>query len=313
MLATGTGLSFGLKTVPVNVAYDELVAVWREADALAEIRHMWLWDHMLPLFGDPAAPILEGWSMLATLAAQTERLRLGVLVTSNRFRPPAILAKMAATVDVISHGRLDFGIGVGATDLPGRTGQERAVREYEAYGINLVSAEEGIAALAETCTIVRRLWTESEVTFYGRCYRLTEARCEPKPVQRPHPPILIGGWGRHMLRIVAEHADIWNIPGPPHNTFDVIQQRSKILDEQCAAIGRDPTMITRSTQITVSYNEPAVTCATLQELIDAGFTHLVLGLPTPYPRHVARWAVQQIIRPLLAQSPSSLTRQTPTI
>src|ERR1700755_1780620 len=121
---------FGIMTAPQQVGYDEIVRVWREADAIPEIEHAWLFDHLMPIGGDPNGPIFEGWTLLAALAAQTERLRLGLLVTSNRFRPPAMLAKIASTVDVVSGGRLVFGIGVGS-----RMNPPAASREYRAYGL----------------------------------------------------------------------------------------------------------------------------------------------------------------------------------
>lgn len=293
-------ISFGIKTNPVHTSYDDIVRVWLEADAVPAIGHAWLWDHLVPLFGDPSGPIYEGWTLLAALAAQTERLNLGLMVTSNRTRPPAVLAKIAATTDVISRGRLVFGIGVGGTRQPGDT---LVSREYDAYGLPVVGAGEGVAALAEACTIVRRMWTEDAFDFDGRHYRLRGAICEPKPVQRPGPPILIGGWGDKTLRVVAEHADIWNIPGPPHNSIEYVRQRSRVLDEHCAAIGRDPREITRSTQTIVSYEDPAQTRADIQQLIGAGVTHIVLNLRTPFPRGVAQWVADELITPSPAAGP----------
>lgn len=292
-------VSFGIKTTPAIVGYDDILSVWQEADTIPAIKHAWLWDHMVPIFGEPNLPTLEGWTLLAALAARTERLRLGVMVTSNRTRPPAVLAKMGATVDVIASGRLDLGIGVGATDSKAE-GQEFAAREYAAYGLPLVSPREGRESLAEACVILKRMWTEDRFDFHGQHYTLTGAVCEPKPVQRPGPPIMIGAWGDKSLRVVAEHADIWNVPGPPHNSMDVLRQRSAVLDEHCRSLGRDPGEIVRSTQFFVSYDDPASTRATAAELIDAGFRHLVLALLPPYPPHVARWVADEIIEPTLA-------------
>ncbi|WP_308249732.1 LLM class flavin-dependent oxidoreductase [Sphaerisporangium fuscum] len=291
-------VSFGLKTVPAHTTYDEILRVWQEADSVPLIEHAWLWDHMLPLMGDPGGPILEGWTLLAALAARTERLRLGVMVTSNRVRPPAVLAKIAATVDVISGGRLVMGIGVGGTHQPGDT---LTPREYDAYGLTIVPPAEGVQRLAETCAIFRRMWTEDVFDFEGRFYRLKGTRCEPKPVQRPGPPLMIGGWGDRTLRVVAEHADVWNVPGPPHNPVEYIAERSAVLDAHCAAIGRDPAEITRSTQMTVSYDDPAATRATALELVGAGVTHIALNLRGPYPKDVAHWAAEHVIEPVLEE------------
>jgi alkanesulfonate monooxygenase SsuD/methylene tetrahydromethanopterin reductase-like flavin-dependent oxidoreductase (luciferase family) len=299
-------VSFGIKTTPVHTGYDEILRVWQEADAIPAIEHAWLWDHFRPLFGPPSGPIHEGWTLLAALAARTERLRLGLLVTSNRVRPPAVLAKIAATTDVISHGRLVMGLGVGGTHQPpgagGIDGPNPALAEYAAYGLSLVPPAEGVARLAETCTVLRRLWTEDEFDFAGPFTRLTGARCDPKPVQRPGPPILIGGWGDRTLRVVAEHADLWNMPGPPHNRVDRLAERAGVLDAHCAAIGRDPATITRSTQTTVDYDDPAATRATVRELRGIGVEHIVLNLRTPYPAGVAAWLAEQIIEPCTADS-----------
>src|ERR1700712_2141731 len=150
-------VSFGIMTAPSQVDYHDVLRVWLEADAIPEIEHAWLFDHLLPIGGDANGPILEGWTLLAALAAQTERLRLGLLVTSNRFRPPAMLAKIATTVDVISGGRLDFGIGAGS-----RPSYPLARREYEAHGLPYNDFSHSIESLDESLTLIRRLWTEDE-------------------------------------------------------------------------------------------------------------------------------------------------------
>ena len=228
----------------------------READRVPEFQDAWLRDHLVPLRGDVTGAALEAWTLLAALAAQTSRLRLGVIVTSNRIRPPAVLAKMAATVDVIASGRLVFGIGAGGSATSDPAYAQLVSREYGAYGIDIVTAGEALAALAETCTLVKRLWTEEQpFDFDGRCYQLSGAVCEPKPVQRPRPPIMIGSAGeRHGLRIVAEHADIWSSP-----TFTAADFRRKnaVLDDHCAAIGRDPAEIIRSVQVFFTAQEPS--------------------------------------------------------
>jgi alkanesulfonate monooxygenase SsuD/methylene tetrahydromethanopterin reductase-like flavin-dependent oxidoreductase (luciferase family) len=285
---------FGIMTAPMQVDYADVLRVWEEADGVAGIEHAWLFDHLMPIGGDPDGPILEGWTLLSALAARTRRLRLGLLVTSNRFRPPAVLAKIATTVDVVSGGRLDFGIGAGS-----RPGHPLARREYDAHGLPYVDAADAVAALAEACTVVRRLWTAAEpFDFAGTRVRLTGAFGNPKPVQRPHPPIVIGGRSSATLRVAAEHADVWNVPGGGPITD--LAARSALLDRFCAEIGRDPAAVTRSIHLPVSYDRPGATRAAIAEALGAGFGHVVLGLPAPYPAGVARWVADELIAPVAA-------------
>ena len=295
---------FGIKTTPMHVPYDDIRRVWQEADAIPEIADAWLWDHLLPVAGPKDGAVHEGWTLLAALAAQTERLRLGLLVTSNRIRPPALLGKMASTVDVVSGGRLVLGLGVGGTHQPpgagGIPGPNPAVAEYEAYGLTLVPPAEGIARLDETVRILKLMWTRDVFDFDGAYYRLRGTRNEPRPVQRPGPPLLIGGWGTRLLRLVAEHADAWNVPGPPHNTVEFVAGRARVLDAHCAELGRDPAEIVRSVQVLVSYDDPAATRATVLDLVRAGMNHIVLSLPRPYPRGVVRRLAVEVVAPVRA-------------
>ncbi|MGQ4513745.1 LLM class flavin-dependent oxidoreductase [Streptomyces sp. DW26H14] len=274
-------------TPPMQVGYADILRVWREADAVPEIEHAWLFDHLMPIGGDPQGPAYEGWTLLSALAAATGRLRLGVLVTSNRFRPPAMLAKIAATVDVVSGGRLDFGIGVGS-----RPDHPVARREYEAHGLPFHDSAHAVASLAEACAVIRRLWTETEpFDFDGSHVRLTGAFCNPKPVQRPYPPIVIGGRSAATLRVAAEHADVWNMPGGIEDGA----ARGALLDRFCEEIGRDPASITRSIVLPVSYERPGETRRSIDAATGAGFQHIVLGLPAPYPEGVARWVADELI------------------
>ncbi|MFL6057076.1 MAG: LLM class flavin-dependent oxidoreductase [Actinoallomurus sp.] len=275
-------------TAPSQVDYHDVLRVWREADTIPEIEHAWLFDHLMPIGGAPDGPTYEGWTLLSALAAHTRRLRLGVLVTSNRFRPPAMLAKIAATVDIVSGGRLDFGIGAGS-----RPGHPLARREYEAHGLPFHDAAHAVGSLAEACTVIRRLWTAAEpFDFHGTYHHLTGAFGNPKPAQRPHPPVLIGGRSSATLRVAAEHADLWNIPG---GDIDDAVRRSALLDRYCADIGRDPAAVTRSIHLSVSYDQPGITRNTIGEATDAGFQHIILGLSAPYPADVARWVTDELI------------------
>jgi alkanesulfonate monooxygenase SsuD/methylene tetrahydromethanopterin reductase-like flavin-dependent oxidoreductase (luciferase family) len=298
MTAPDRPLSFGIKTSQMGATYEQILKVWREADQIPVFEHAWLWDHMVPLRGDIKGAALEAWALLGALAAETSRLRLGVIVTSNRLRSPTLLAKMAATVDHIADGRLVLGIGAGGSRV---AGDNPAVREFEAYGVPLVSPGQAVRDLAQSCDVIRRMWTEDEpFDFDGPSIRLRGAVCEPKPVQKPYPPVLIGGLGDRMLRVVAEHADIWNYPGVPSPQF---RERNQVLEQHCAAIGRDSTEIVRSMQTIVRCDdpgEPAATRARLLEMIDAGVSHIVIGaILAGRPLH---WVVDEIIEPVLAEA-----------
>ena len=188
----------------------------------------------------------------------------------------------------MSGGRLEFGIGAGSrTDIPW------ARREYDAYGLPYHAAAYAVGSLAEACTVIRRLWAEDKpFDFHGSYLNLTGAFCNPKPVQRPGPPIVIGGQGAATLRVVAEHADVWNFPG---GDVEAAVRRGALLDRICAEIGRDPASITRSHVLPVSYDDPGTTRDAIAAATDAGFGHIVLSLPAPYPENVARWVASEII------------------
>jgi alkanesulfonate monooxygenase SsuD/methylene tetrahydromethanopterin reductase-like flavin-dependent oxidoreductase (luciferase family) len=305
-----SGITFGIKTSQNGTSYEDIRRVWLEADRVPEFRHAWLWDHMVPLRGPVTGAALEAWTLLAALAAQTERLELGVIVTSNRLRAPALLAKMAATVDVISGGRLVFGLGAGGSAVADPTGRELVEREYRAYGIDVVSPGEAVGALGESLAIARRLWTEPEpFDFAGAHYQLTGAVCEPKPV-RAHLPVMVGAAGPRALRVVAEHADIWNCPtlGPDVAGF---RARSAELDTACAEVGRDPAAITRSVQLFVTPEEqggaagglatmlgPKACRRAVADLAAAGARHIVLaGIGVPS----VRWLADEVVAPALAE------------
>ncbi|MBS2538864.1 LLM class flavin-dependent oxidoreductase, partial [Catenulispora sp. NF23] len=294
-------LKIGLKTSLMHVSYDDVRRVWQQADEMTEIADAWLWDHMMPLAGDRGGPALEGWTTLAALAAQTSRLRMGLLVTSNRFRRPALLGKMATTVDVISDGRLIMGLGIGGTvqspSAGGVPGENPGIREYAAYGIPLISPREGIARLVETVTILRKMWTEEEFDYEGPFTTLTGTRNSPKPIQPTGPPLLIGAWGDRALRVVAEHADIWNIPGPPHNSVEALAERSRLLDRYCEEIGRDPAEVERSVQMIVTDDGAAEARETIAALAGAGFGHVVVGARRQYQADGMKWMLEEVVRP----------------
>ncbi len=275
-------VSFGIKTSPQHTTYDAMLKVWREAETIPSIEHAWLFDHFAPIQGDVSGPCLEGWTVLAAFAAVTERLRLGLMVTGNTYRHPVVLAKIAATVDIISNGRLDFGIGAGWN-----------VYEHESMGIPLYKPGERIRRLGEACEIVKRLFTEPTVDFDGRYYQLADARSEPKPVQRPYPPFVIGGGGEKLtLRIVAQYADIWNYGG---GTVEEFSHKVAVLREHCTAVERDPGEIVLSYQHRIDADDPASSVSEIQRFVDAGATHIVLYLSAPYPDGIAARVADEVI------------------
>jgi alkanesulfonate monooxygenase SsuD/methylene tetrahydromethanopterin reductase-like flavin-dependent oxidoreductase (luciferase family) len=188
----------------------------------------------------------------------------------------------------VSGGRLEFGIGAGS-----RPSIPWARREYDAHGLPYADFPDSVGALGEACTVIRRLWTEAEpFDVDSHHVPLTGAFGNPKPVQRPHPPITIGGKAASTLRVVAEHADRWNIPGG--DLADTVS-RSALLDRYCAEIGRDPASITRSIHLGVSYEAPDLTRTAIAQALDAGFTHVTLGLPAPWPDGVAGWVAREVL------------------
>jgi F420-dependent oxidoreductase-like protein len=198
---------------------------------------LWLADHMWA-HGLPDVDHLEIWTALSALAARTSRLRLGSLVLCNSYRNPALVAKMAATLDQISGGRLEIGMGAGWME-----------EEHRGYGYSFPPVSTRIEQLDEAVEVVRRLLTETRVTFQGKYYALTAAPNNPKPLQRPCPPITIGGSGeRLLLHVVAKHADRWNCP---MNAGAEIGRKLAALRTHCAAVGRDPGAITVGEQVLV--------------------------------------------------------------
>ncbi len=281
-------LSFGIKTAQQFTDYDSILRVWKEADTIPVIEHAWDFDHFIPLGPDSTGTQLEGWTLLAALAAQTERLRVGLMVTGNTYRHPAVLANMGATVDVISHGRLDFGIGAGWNEL-----------ESNMYGIPLYTPGERIRRLGEACEVIKLLWTEPVANFDGKYYQLKDARCEPKPVQKPYPPFVIGGSGEQLtLRVVAKYANVWNFSG---GSVDLFKHKQEVLDSYCREIGRDPASIQRSIQIRMNYDDLGSSVESIRPYIEAGATHIILNLTAPYPEDIVHGLAEQVVAPLNAE------------
>ncbi|PRX43307.1 F420-dependent oxidoreductase-like protein [Prauserella shujinwangii] len=252
-------MRFGIKTRPEHTSWQQMLDVWLAADELEIFESAWNWDHFYPLSGDLAGPNLEGWTMLAALAQATHRIRIGCQVTGMIYRHPAVLANMAATVDIISGGRLELGLGAGWNQ-----------QECDAYGIELPPLKQRFDLFDEGVEAIVRLLSEPVTTLDGRYVRLTEARCEPKPVQRPHPPITIGGRGpKRTLRAAARWAQQWHgfVESP-----EGWRELDGALRAHCADLGRDHTEIIRSTNVVVP-PEPDIS-----EVVEQVAAHAGLGI-----------------------------------
>src|SRR5438309_2142036 len=229
-------LRIGIKHSGQDCTADELRSVWRVTDD-AGFDHLWAFDHLASIGpGGPDRVVFEGWAMLAAMAEATRRVRIGLLVTGNTYRHPGLLAKIATTVDHLSGGRLEFGLGAGWSEL-----------EHEMLGLE--GLDHRVGRLSEALRVIKSLWTEERTTFAGRYYQLADAISNPKPVQRPHPPIWIGASGERMLRLAARHADVWNPSGRVGAELESAVRCAEQLDEACAESGRDPSSIRRSTQL----------------------------------------------------------------
>jgi F420-dependent oxidoreductase-like protein len=263
-------MRFAIKTAPQNTTWDAMLEVWRAADDIELYESGWTFDHFYPIFSDSHGPCLEGWITLTALAQATRRLRLGTLVTGIHYRHPAVLANMAATLDIVSGGRLELGIGAGWNE-----------EESGAYGIELGTPRERSDRFEEACEVITSLLSQQTTTFKGRYFQLTDAWCEPKPVQQPHPPICIGGSGeKRTLRTAARFAQHWNFVG---GTPEQFAHARDVLHQHCADIGRDPSEILLSSHVQYT-GDPAETAANAAALGEVG---LQLAIVTFRPPHSA--------------------------
>jgi F420-dependent oxidoreductase-like protein len=263
-------MRFGFKTSPQNTTYADMLAVWQAADDIDVFESGWTFDHFYPIFSDSTGPCLEGWTVTTALAQATERLRVGVLVTGIHYRHPAVLANMAATVDIVSNGRLEVGIGAGWNE-----------EESGAYGIELGTLTERFDRFEEACAVLTSLLTNPTTDFAGSYFTVTGARCEPKPVQQPHPPICIGGKGpRRTMPIVARYAQHWNHTGGTPQEWKATHD---VLVARCADIGRDPSEIMTSIHVRFDPKQgPAAVADEAAALGEAGVDLGIVYLPPPH-------------------------------
>ncbi len=237
-------MKFGVQATQAGVSWDELLSLWQELDGDSNFDHLWLMDHFVTGMGAATGsegPCMEGWTALAALAQATSRVRLGIMVTGNTYRHPAVLAKMATTVDQISGGRLEFGLG-GAWHT----------YEHGAFAIPFHTIKERLERLDEAVQVIKLLWTQTRPTFQGRYYQLDQPPYNPPNVQQPHPPILIGGGGeKRTLRTVAKYADATNVSGTPEE----VRHKYEVLERHCKDVGRDFSEIRRTIQLLLFLND----------------------------------------------------------
>ena len=263
-------MRYAIKTAPMNTTWSAMLDVWRAADDIELFESAWNFDHFEPIFSDRSGPCLEGWSMLAAMAAATSRIRIGCQVTGMPYRHPSVLANIAATVDVISEGRLIIGLGAGWNQ-----------DECDALGLTLPPLKERFDRFEEGVQVVVALLTEERATFDGAYFQLRDAWCEPKPIQRPHPPIAIGGNGeRRTLNLVARYAQHWNSTTTDAETW---LHKRDVLHRHCADVGRDPSEIETSVNLRLAPDgDPRQLQPLVQGWAEAGADVCVVGLAPPH-------------------------------
>lgn len=274
--------------------YETMTRVAQEADREEGWDSIWVFDHFHTVPTPELETTFECWTITATLARDTRRVKVGQMVSCNGYRNPALYAKIASTVDVASHGRLYAGLGAGWYE-----------HEWRAYGYGFPETRERLGRLSEACEIIHRMWTEQYPTVHGRYYSIDRAINEPKGVQKPHPPLWIGGGGEKVtLKLVARWGDACNV-GPDPET---VRHKLAILKQHCDTVGRDYEEITRSTSVTVhlvesmasaeretaaargaqSYEEyatqtivgtPDMVRERLQRYVDVGVQYFIVSIP----------------------------------
>ena len=211
---------------------------------------IWVYDHFHNVPAPAHEAVFECWTTMAAISQRTSRIRLGQMVGCNSYRNPGLLAKITSTIDVISGGRLDWGIGAGWYE-----------NEYRGYGFEFKKPSDRIGMLKETVEIVKSMWSNAETTYDGKYYKLERANCDPKPIQKPLPPVWIGGGGEKVtLRVVAEHADVSNFG----SSVEEFVRKREILKAHCATIGRDEDTIRKTISSEVFIRE------TEKEILEAG-------------------------------------------
>lgn len=260
---TRSPVRLGVQFWPEHTTYQSMRELWLRVEGMG-FDTIYTWDHFYPLTGDHTKANFECWSLLAAIAESTSRIHFGALVTGNSYRHPAVLAKIAATVDHISNGRLILGVGAG---------WDR--EEYDAYGIPFGTPGDRLRALEESLVVLKSLLgPDATSDFAGKVYQLTRARAEPKPVQQPLPILIGGGGERVTLRLVATYADMSNWFGSP----EAWAAKNALLDQWCERVGRTPGSVRRSVDITDPTNLDRA-----EAYVEAGCDEIIVGIGEPWP------------------------------
>ncbi len=293
-------IKFGAQVTQAGASWEELASLWRELDERSSFDHLWLMDHFVTGMGaafGSEGPCMEGWTSLAALAQATSRLRLGILVTGNTYRHPAVLAKMATTVDHISSGRLELGLGAAWHTF-----------EHEAFAIPFHTVRERLERLDEATQVIKLLWTQDRPKFQGRYYQLDGPPYNPPNLQQPHPPILIGGGGeKRTLLTVAKYADATNVSGTPEE----VRHKFEVLAGHCRDVGRDYASIRRTIQVPLFLNEdPAFQQRVVQGLVsmrggseEDARRSVLMGSPDEVKAGVKAYADAGVQEVIVAQFP----------
>ena len=272
-------MRFGIDVAQQRQPFDEIVGRVRFGEELG-FDGAWGFDHLVPMYGEGPGECFEGMTTLAALAAATSRIRLGLLVTGVTYRHPSVFTVEAVTVDHASHGRLEIALGA-AWYGP----------EHEQFGIEFPPLGERFDRLEDTLEIITRLMTGEVVSYEGHHFNLSEARARPLPVQRPHPPIWIGGNGpRRTLPLVARYADVWHGAGSPAELADL----SARIDMLAEDTGRDPAAIRRASSLSLSEPDTVVR-ASIEAMRDVGITYLVSGWPGEGRERVEAFATDVMV------------------
>ena len=285
---------FGICT-DQNMTWEKNVERWQLFEQLG-FESAWVCDHLVQP-SRPNGPYLEAWSLLAGLAARTEKIRIGVLVTSNTFRFPQVVAKMAVTIDHISNGRLEIGLGAGWYEP-----------EHTMFGIPFPETKELVGRFREAVQVIDLLTREDTSSFDGTYYQLKNAQSRPSSVQRPRPPLIIGAFGPRMLKIVATYADTWNAFGTPAE----MRERNQMLDDYCRELGRDPDTLDRSLYYWVPKSDADPWASkqafydVINPYIEAGVNQFILDQPRDDQLDMLEWAAAELLPRYARETPRTL-------